>query len=140
MDLQEYPLNMTPHTSGGGDSKDILGTKLGTKLGRVPEYVPVLCPVSCPVWCPRFSMSIESPPLSESHAPVWDRMERVSLYGTIVPLCSPTFMVEAGKGREGGFAHSSRLHSFDARALQLYLRGAIWRGSAEMNTELRIFL
>ena len=32
----------------GGDSIDILGTKLGTILGRVPERIPVSFPVSSP--------------------------------------------------------------------------------------------
>ena len=103
MDLQEYLLNMTPHFS------------FPLPIKHLALFFHAKC----------------SDRLSGFHAPIWGRRERVWLYGTIVPLCSPTFMVEAGKRREG-FAHSSRLHSFDARA---YVRGAIWQGSAELNRD-----
>ena len=39
---------------GGGDSIDVLGTKLGTILGRNPERIPISCLVLCPVSSPRF--------------------------------------------------------------------------------------
>ena len=37
---------MTCVRNQGGDSIDILGTKLGTILGRVQEHIPISCPVS----------------------------------------------------------------------------------------------